>query len=74
SPWINGLMEGTNKLLLHVLKHKCAPDLGEDEVQSTAWDKLSQSWQEHLDDAVNTLNNCLLPALKFSPKNCYSTL
>lgn len=30
SPWVNGLVEGTNKLLLHVLKRLCAPDLGED--------------------------------------------
>ena len=30
SPWINGLVEGTNgKLLLHILKCLCTPDLGE---------------------------------------------
>lgn len=26
SPWINGLVEGTNKILLHVLKRLCAPN------------------------------------------------
>ena len=31
SPWINGLVEGTNKLLLHVLQQLCAPNLGEDD-------------------------------------------
>lgn len=27
SPWVNGLMEGTNKLMLHVLKQLVAPEL-----------------------------------------------
>ena len=30
SPWINGLVEGTNKILLYILAHLCAPDIGED--------------------------------------------
>ena len=30
SPWANGLVEGTNKLLLYVLTHLCAPEVGED--------------------------------------------
>ena len=30
SPWVNGLVEGTNKLLLYVLTRLCAPKLGED--------------------------------------------
>jgi hypothetical protein len=33
SPWVNGLVEETNKLLLHVLKHLCTPDLGENQSQ-----------------------------------------
>jgi len=68
SPWINGLVEGTNKLLLHVLKRLCAPEIGEDQDQETAWDALPYSWPDHLDDAVHALNYRLLPALKFSPK------
>jgi transposase InsO family protein len=31
SPWVNGLVEGTNKILLGILKHLCTLDLGEDE-------------------------------------------
>src|ERR1700683_5588401 len=27
----NGLVEGMNKIILGILKHMCAPDLGEDE-------------------------------------------
>ncbi|OJT13171.1 Pro-Pol polyprotein [Trametes pubescens] len=72
SPWVNGLVEGTNKLLLHVLKRLCAPDVGEDswdaEVTQKDWDSLPRQWTEHLDDAVKCLNYRILPALKFSPK------
>ena len=68
SPWINGLVEGTNKLLLHVLKRLCAPDLGEDTVADEDWEKLLKTWPDHLDDAVCTLNSRLLPPLKYTPK------
>ena len=30
SPWVNGLVEGTNKILLYVLARLCAPEVGED--------------------------------------------
>jgi len=68
SPWINGLVEGTNKLLLHVLKWLCAPNLNEDEYNAITWEKLPKTWTDHLDDAVQALNNRLLPALKHTPK------
>ncbi|KAL1946364.1 hypothetical protein VTO73DRAFT_15491 [Trametes versicolor] len=72
SPWVNGLVEGTNKLLLHVLKRLCAPDVGEDnwdeDVTQKDWDSLPRQWTDHLDDAVKCLNYRILPALKFSPK------
>jgi hypothetical protein len=68
SPWVNRLVEGTNKLLLHFLKHVCAPELGEDNIIPGSWDKLPNSGPDHLDAAIHALNNRLLPALKFSPK------
>ena len=68
SPWINGLVEGTNKLLLHVLKRLCAPDIGEDNTMEEDWEKLPKSWPDHLDDTVHALNGRLLPSLKFTPK------
>lgn len=68
SPWINGLVEGTNKLLLHILKRLCAPNLGEDEVQQSSWKNLPNTWPDHLDNATHALNTRLLPTLKFSPK------
>jgi hypothetical protein len=68
SPWINGLVEGTNKILLHVLKRLCAPNLGEDDYEAISWDTLPSSWPNHLEKAVTALNYRILPALKFSPK------
>lgn len=68
SPWINGLVEGTNKILLHVLQRLCAPSLGEDDEPVGDWDTLPKSWPDYLDDAVKCLNFRILPALKFSPK------
>lgn len=68
SPWINGLVEGTNKILLHVLKRLCAPNLGEDDYEGLTWDSLPLNWPNHLDDAITALNHRILPALKFSPK------
>lgn len=68
SPWVNGLVEGTNKLLLHVLKRLCAPNLGEDEEVDREEGNLPRTWTDHLEDAVRALNNRILPALKYTPK------
>ena len=68
SPWVNGLVEGTNKLFLHVLKRLCAPDLNEEEIERIPTEGLPRNWPDHFDDAVKTLNWRLLPALKFAPK------
>ena len=68
SPWINGLVEGTNKLFLHVLKRLCAPDLNNEEIEEMSTENLPKSWPDHFDDAIKILNWRLLPSLKFSPK------
>ncbi|THG96055.1 hypothetical protein EW026_g5699 [Hermanssonia centrifuga] len=68
SPWINGLVEGTNKLLLHILKRLCAPDLGEEDSGASAAELSMRNWPSHLDDAVAALNNRILPALHHTPK------
>lgn len=57
-----------NKILLHVLKRLCAPNLREDNYDGSSWDSLPLNWPNHLDDAITALNHCILPALKFSPK------
>jgi hypothetical protein len=67
SPWVNGLVEGTNKILLHMLKCLCAPEVGESNGEG-GWEKLPKNWPNHLDEAVKALNHWILPMLKFSPK------
>jgi hypothetical protein len=59
SPWVNRLVEGTNKIPLHVLKWLCAPITNE---QGDGGDskKLLCSWPNHLDEAVNALNQGLV--------------
>jgi hypothetical protein len=67
SLWVNGLVEGSNKILLHILKRLCVPDVGE-QADTEGWEKLPKHWPDHLDDVVKALNHCILPALKHSPK------
>jgi transposase InsO family protein len=68
SPWINGLVEGTNKLFLHVLKRLCAPNLNDEEVGQMSTENLPKNWTDHFDETIRILNWRLLPALRFSPK------
>jgi hypothetical protein len=68
SPWVNGLAEGTNKILLGILKRMCAPYLGEDDYALiTDFTDLPKDWPDHLDEPVRQLNRRILPSLKFSP-------
>ena len=67
SPWLNGLLEGSNGLLLNVLKRLCAPGLGEDEYEHMTKKDLPSNWTDHLDTAINHLNDHVLPSLKYSP-------
>ena len=69
SAWVNGLVEGTNKILLGILKRMCAPDLGEDEYAlMTDFTHLPKNWPDHLNEAVRQLNKRILRSFKFSPK------
>ena len=68
SPWVNGLVEGTNKLFLHILKRLGAPNLDNEDIEKMSADDIPKSWPEHFDEAIRILNWRLLPALKFSPK------
>lgn len=54
SPWVNGLVEGMNKLLLYVLAHLCAPGVGEDGWQSMPWEKLPKMWPDCFQKAIQT--------------------
>ena len=68
SPWVNGLVEGTNRLLLYVLARLCALEVGEDGWQVMNWKELPKTWPDHWDKAILILNWRILPALKFAPK------
>ena len=74
SPWVNGLVEGTNKILLYVLSRLCAPEVGEDGWQAMNWTDLPKSWPDHFDEVIQILNWRILPALKFSPKELLLSL
>lgn len=65
SPWVNGLVEGLNKILLGCLKRLCAPDLGEDEYKRM---EVPHDWPIHFDSAIQFINKRILPKLLFSPK------
>lgn len=68
APWINGLVEGTNKLLLGRLKHMCAPHLGEDNTTDVDPESVTTRWSDHFETAIKHLNTRILPSFKFSPK------
>ena len=42
----------------------CAPDLGEDKYENMA---VPNNWPDHLEEAVQCINNRILPNLKYSP-------
>jgi len=64
SPWVNGLVEGTNRILLAILKRLCAPNLGEEGWKTIeTWDDLPANWPDHFDNAIFILNNRILRAL-----------
>ena len=68
SPWANGLIENANKILLGRLKHLCAPDLEDvdgDEAEPIA---MPAQWSEHLDEAIRSMEDRILPALGFTPR------
>jgi len=67
APWLNGLLEGSNGILLNALKRLCAPGLGEDDYENMALKDLPSNWPEYLDIAIKHLNDRILPSLKYSP-------
>lgn len=68
APWINGLVEGTNKILLARLKYMCAPQLGEDSYVDVDPQTIPAAWSGHFDRAIEHLNGRVLPAYQFSPR------
>jgi transposase InsO family protein len=70
APWVNGLIENANRLLLGRLKRLCAPNL--DNMEDTTMDAnpkpLPESWPEYLDEAIRQVNDRILPALNATPR------
>lgn len=64
APWVNGLIENANQLLLGRLKKLCAPNHDEDEDDPTKDSKsIPTNWPEHFDEAIRQLNDRIAPAL-----------
>jgi hypothetical protein len=69
APWVNGLIENANKLLLGRLKRLCAPDHDNTEDDPTVDPQsIPANWPQHLDEAVRQLNDRILPALNATPR------
>ena len=67
APWVNGLVESTNNLLLSRLKRICTPDLDEEPGQVDP-NSIPWNWPEHLDKAVCAINDRIIPSLNASPR------
>jgi hypothetical protein len=67
SPWLNGCLEGTNGILFNALKRLCAPGLGEDDYAVMQAKDMPSNWPDHLDAAIKSMSDRILPALKYSP-------
>lgn len=68
APCVNGLVKGTNELLLGRLKYMCAPHLGEDYCADVNPESVPAQWSDHFESAIKHLNTRTLPAFQFSPK------
>ena len=49
TPWTNGLVENTNKILLECLRRMCVPNLDlMEETDAGAWEK----WPDYLEEVI----------------------
>jgi transposase InsO family protein len=67
SPWVNGLIEGSNKILLQILRRLCAPDHDSDSGDVNPEDIL-ENWPAHLDEAIHQMNGWILIHLSTTPR------
>ncbi len=68
TPWTNGLIENSNKILLGRLKRMCALDLDDAEANDLDPEATPTQWTDHLDVAICSMNDRILPALGFMPR------
>lgn len=69
APWCNGLIEGTNKLLLGRLRRLCALNMDEcvDDGTEIKPESIPHSWPIHLEEAIRQLNDHIRPNTLRSP-------
>ena len=67
APWLNGLLERSNGILLNTLKCLFAPSLGKDEYKQMEAKDIPRNWPDHLDAKVKQLSDCILLSTKFLP-------
>ncbi|KAG8926440.1 hypothetical protein FRC01_008858 [Tulasnella sp. 417] len=68
SPWVNGLAENTNKLIIGRLRRLCSPDLNTTTPAEIDTDSIPKQWPKHLETAVAQLNDRILPATRYAPR------
>ena len=68
APWINGLVENANGLLLGRLCRLCSLGVREDETHPIILGEEDRAWPNHFDAAIRQLNERIIPSLRFSPK------
>ncbi|KAJ7135070.1 hypothetical protein C8R43DRAFT_867082, partial [Mycena crocata] len=68
SPFVNGLIENTNKLLISRLKRKCCPNLDEAEYENVDPESLPGNWPDFFDECIAELNDRILPGTRFTPR------
>jgi hypothetical protein len=67
APFVNGLIENVNKLLIGRLKRKYCPNLDEAEYEGDIDPaSLPASWPDYFDECVTELNDRILPGKKFT--------
>jgi hypothetical protein len=64
---VNGLIEGSNKILLRILRRLCAPDHDTDSGDVDPED-IPENWPMHLDEAIRQMNDRILIHLNTTPR------
>lgn len=68
APWVNGLSEGGNKIFLNRMNRLCAPDLDQTAHMDVDPQSLPYNWPDYIDEAVRQMNDRVLPAIGFTPR------
>lgn len=68
APWVNGLVESTNRQLLGRLCRMCSPGLDDVGTMDARPEDVARTWPDHFNDAICHLNEHIIPAIQFSPK------